>query len=186
MPLDTIKTILNGSEFAESFAYTVIDLDGAPPGDNTTTITGLFDPALDVEDDSVIETGIEVLIANGEISRITMATAAPTGVFVQGETITGDVAGGTATYAGQASGILYFRPLAGGFSLSETITGSTSGASWGTHLSAPNVTVEGISTPKAGDRFVARGYNWQVDAVENRRVAGSHLLGAQRGAIVPA
>ena len=183
IPLDEVRTILNTSEFAETFAYTVVDLTGLG-SDVTTTITGLFDPSLDVENETVIETAIEVLIANGTISRIAMATTAPDGVFEQGETITGGDSGATGTFAGQADGILYYRVTAGVFVLDEVITGSIKGATWSTHLTTPALAVEGIAVPKAGDRFVARLYNWQVDAVEPQPVAGTFLIGAKRGAIV--
>lgn len=186
IPLDAIRVLLNPTEFADAaqFAYTVKDLTGTG-SDVTTNITGLFDNAVDEETQQVIETAVEVLIANGTIRRVTMSTEAPDGVFVQDETLTGAPSGATATYAGLARGFLYYRPVSGGFTLSDVITGSDSGTKWTTHLSAPAVQTEGIAGPKAGDQFVTRGYRWQVDAVANEDKRGTYLLSGKRGALVP-
>ena len=185
IPLDAIRVHLNADEFADTpFPYTVVDLTGVG-ADVTTTITGLFDPAIDIENAGTIETAIEVLIANGTISRVTMVSDYPAGGNFQiGELLTGGTSGATACYVGEAKGVLYFRSLTLEFIHNEIITGGNSGATWTTHLTAPNVTPEGIANPKAGDRFVARGQNWQVDTVDDEAVAGSHLIGAQR-AVAP-
>jgi len=183
MPLDAIRVLLNESELAESFSYTVVDLGGLA-SDVTTAITGLFDPSVDEIDGSTISTALEVLIANGTISRVAMATDAAGGIFEQGEALAGGTSGATGEYVGQAAGILYFKPLIGTFVADEVVTGGTSGSTWTTNLT-PDVSVEGIASPKAGDRFLARGFNWQVDTVDDEKVAGSHLIGARR-ADVPA
>lgn len=182
MPLDTIRVHLNESENAESFAYTVVDLDGGG-SDVTTTIAGLFDPSIDTDAGRAISTGLEVLIANGTITRVIMATDAADGIFEQGETVTG-AGGGSGIYVGQATGIIYLSGTTGTFLADAIVTGGTSAATWTTHA-APAQAVEGIASPKAGDRFVARGFTWQVDGSDDEVVAGSHLIGAQRGAPAP-
>ena len=177
MPLDAIRVHLNEAELAESFSYTVVDLSGAG-SDVTTAITGLFDPAVDEGDGSTIATAIEVLIANGTITRVIMGSDAPDGGFEQGETVAAP-GGANGVYVGQAAGIIYLSAIISTFLASEVITGATSGATWTTHAS-PAQAVEGIASPKAGDQFTARGFIWQVDAVDDETVAGSHVIGARR------
>lgn len=182
IPLDVVRVHLNDTEFADAaFAYTSVDLTAGGPGDVVTNITGLFDPAIDVEDDTVIQTGIEVVIANGTITRVQMAADVGDGLFEQGETVTA-AGGATGVYVGQAAGVLYLSSVVGTFLADELVTGGTSAATWTTHAAAPAQAVEGIAAPKAGDTFVVRGYRWQVEAIDDEQIAGSFVITAQRGA----
>lgn len=182
IPLDSIRVHLQQSEYAHAITYTIVDLTGTGSDVVRTGVVGLFDPAIDVESNTVIETGLEVVIGNGTITEITMATPAPSGIMRVGEQLTGTFA--NVTYLGAKDSTLYGIVTSGDVQPLDTYVGGTSGSSWSTHPSDPVPRIQGIEAPKAGDRFAWNGYDWQVEAVDKEHGPGTYLLAAKRGAPV--
>lgn len=182
---DTLRALFNQDEFATRISYVSVDLVGG--ADITyADVPAIIDPHIDLENDGLVETAIDLVIVDGQVWTVSLAKVDPlAGHLELGETFLATPSGATGNVLALDRGrtaLLFTNPGIITLLAADVITGDDSGATATVHPTTPELAAVGVPSPKAGDYFDRGGYRWTVERALPEADRFTHVLACRRGA----